>query len=1145
MAELLLLSIGWRTARSPQQRKTPQARSSIRRDAKFLEALPSWVSDAEPRLAFAREQLAADDAAVQSLLDDFPQYWSINFHKTLLPRHAFLASSSPSSTPFPFGADLLGREDNVLHELLLQPKTDAKFAEALCRITDDADAACHADLLDEYVEFSRNFRKGGLNAARVGDVQVLEAWLAHGFDPQTERDRRGASALHYAAGNGHVQCCALLCKAALDVDDRASDGATPLHWAVAGVTSRCSREDGTRKGSTAGGHPSTTEWLVQHGADVSAVTHDGNSIIHWCAWAGQRNLLEWLASEVNRRTGSVDAASRTMRSLNARGCSAAHWAASGGDLDTCMFLAEQHGVDFAALNSEGNTPLTKAIEHGREPVVQWLLTSGRCEAAVGEAAGYAARLAARHSADDVTERISELLQCYLVARHYLEQQRETAALAAVDFTPVVTPPHRPGQPSGNHVAYNPSRQRSSALATPRTHPPAMCTGSSKTNSPTAPRTTSCSYCGEHFSSRNRLYRHYREAAACGAKAVTSGLDIDAGRTAAMSKFAVSIGYAGSLKGEDAEEALRALMASQNRAGSLLRTTDTITITRASDWTFRRSRHFASPVSALEDVVIYSGPSKPFESMDSEEDKSAWLQDANEWLKAYLERRCAKSRGCGDSRDSDNGSMEEAGVIKLLDIQALKPSLSQLNAEQACTQRTYEYLLPLAYLETASQTASMDESDDPDAAARRLKATLRILSSPKSATRGGFRHRKSSVQEGWRRTQSWHNFARRRAVPTDAAVRRTVDRFWVHGEWAEPLGDRGENFLRLRVTADGVLDGQVERMVGTAVMIIRGALPLEFGQFALRPDVIVETPCAPRGLCYLHSVQYGWHAKQQSVFRRSRRDEAVQERVSAFEAAVIDAICTSEGASKATRDAWLERMHAEVCPRIVSAMEAQLERESRQQMCVNPFAADEKEPTVPSKQRGEREQAPEPYRRVLSLLREADESRRWPSTSRARTRVLSAAVTDAAKGGSFSAKNPSLVDSAEGAVAGFRRAPSRANVIFPELVEAIFELERMIAPTRPPSTMVAVNRRATFTPHTDAGSGMGQSTSLIVGLGEYSGGELAVEGESINIRYSPHSFDGWSQRHWTLPFEGERFSLVFFSPKEDDDGAGGLRGASRY
>jgi hypothetical protein len=25
------------------------------------------------------------------------------------------------------------------------------------------------------------------------------------------------------------------------------------------------------------------------------------------------------------------------------------------------------------------------------------------------------------------------------------------------------------------------------------------------------------------------------------------------------------------------------------------------------------------------------------------------------------------------------------------------------------------------------------------------------------------------------------------------------------------------------------------------------------------------------------------------------------------------------------------------------------------------------------------------------------------------------------------------------------------------------------------------------------------------------------------------FDGWKERHWTLPFKGERFSLVFFTP----------------
>ena len=50
-----------------------------------------------------------------------------------------------------------------------------------------------------------------------------------------------------------------------------------------------------------------------------------------------------------------------------------------------------------------------------EPVVRWLLESSRCETAVADAAGYAARLAARHSADSTVERISEMMQCYLVS----------------------------------------------------------------------------------------------------------------------------------------------------------------------------------------------------------------------------------------------------------------------------------------------------------------------------------------------------------------------------------------------------------------------------------------------------------------------------------------------------------------------------------------------------------------------------------------------------------------------------------------------------------------------------------------------------------------------------------------------------------
>lgn len=93
-----------------------------------------------------------------------------------------------------------------------------------------------------------------------------------------------------------------------------------------------------------------------------------------------------------------------------------------------------------------------------------------------------------------------------------------------------------------------------------------------------------------------------------------------------------------------------------------------------------------------------------------------------------------------------------------------------------------------------------------------------------------------------------------------------------------------------------------------------------------------------------------------------------------------------------------------------------------------------------------------------------------------------------------------------------------------------QLERRLAPWRPPSSTVAVNRRAQFLPHTDSGGGAGQSTSLIAALGSFTGGELVVEGVAHDVRYRGLEFDGWSQRHWTQPFAGERFSLVWFTPK---------------
>ena len=74
----------------------------------------------------------------------------------------------------------------------------------------------------------------------------------------------------------------------------------------------------------------------------------------------------------------------------------------------------------------------------------------------------------------------------------------------------------------------------------------------------------------------------------------------------------------------------------------------------------------------------------------------------------------------------------------------------------------------------------------------------------------------------------------------------------------------------------------------------------------------------------------------------------------------------------------------------------------------------------------------------------------------------------------------------------------------ELMLACFELEMLISPGRIPSSTIAINRHAQFRPHRDSGAGSGQCISLIVGLGDYAGGEIVVETEAHDIRYSVFS-----------------------------------------
>ena len=79
------------------------------------------------------------------------------------------------------------------------------------------------------------------------------------------------------------------------------------------------------------------------------------------------------------------------------------------------------------------------------------------------------------------------------------------------------------------------------------------------------------------------------------------------------------------------------------------------------------------------------------------------------------------------------------------------------------------------------------------------------------------------------------------------------------------------------------------------------------------------------------------------------------------------------------------------------------------------------------------------------------------------------------------------------------------------------------------SQVQINKNF-FTPaHKDSAN---QGNSIIVGLGAYTGGELAINKNGKvklnDIRNKPLKFNGSKYTHWTEPFKGERWSLVFYT-----------------
>jgi tRNA U38,U39,U40 pseudouridine synthase TruA len=480
---------------------------------------------------------------------------------------------------------------------------------------------------------------------------------------------------------------------------------------------------------------------------------------------------------------------------------------------------------------------------------------------------------------------------------------------------------------------------------------------------------------------------------------------------------------------------------------------------------------------------------------------------------------------------------------------------------------------------------------------------------------------------------WHNYADPQLIrgvqasPSNEVVWRALDRARFCGFVSsridsttsvshchqEDKDDKQENiFIVYEFCGDEFLKQQVRRIMGAAIAMAHEWLPHDYITATTSKRSIVETPLAPPE--YLYRAASRFHFDEMAVQGRRIFDEStscsddnnnvdqedVQEvalykftndTVRWMQGKLMADSTTCKGSSIRTRRRemdssdnglapWLTELRDVVAPRIRAQLRQTQEDNTRHQGATHSHRseADDDESSISTTTDTATipEAAPGEYHQVLQLLQKIVETNRWPSTSVARSTVISndPAVNDGTveptqqQAGSFTVANREFCNENDNI--------PLANSLFPDLVDAVFELEARLAnnnnhnnaeegggggnvvqtveedenglvstttktprerktTSRPPSSHCAINCNAQFLPHVDSGRGLGQSLSMIVGLGDYhrtggGGGELMVEGVSHDIRYRPLEFDGWNMRHWTRPFSGQRFSLVWFTPE---------------
>lgn len=436
--------------------------------------------------------------------------------------------------------------------------------------------------------------------------------------------------------------------------------------------------------------------------------------------------------------------------------------------------------------------------------------------------------------------------------------------------------------------------------------------------------------------------------------------------------------------------------------------------------------------------------------------SSCAQRASHLLQIEKTSHCVTDVFCfqipGKSKPKDQEWIDSVNAllsndIRVIEVYNLSNSYSEFHAEAACSQRVYEYVLPLHILfppfmmETAGAGAAggggEGESDhEIKLEYRKVKEkvwckmdTAFPRDTPQALKRIENFRRLKVLLKLFCGKNSYHNFITGGASPEDGHVKRRVDRFY-HKEMLSILyhkncsggngddeitisdvchdpfynnipdtttnGDSSsshptdapisEDWAVLSMSGNTFLKGQPRRMVGLAIAVMWGWLPLSFIEAALDPENIVNLPAVPGCGLYLSECRYDkWEAKSEIRFDPRRIEGADLTNLNRWVRVVQNYAVKSM--VKNGFD-WMEEMKAQ-CE--IFLMRYETERSLRRRTPEELMKRIEQTgdchgipTTLPS-------EVYDAYETVLRLLRAADASGQWPLSSQVHHLLFSIAL----------------------------------------------------------------------------------------------------------------------------------------------------------